>query len=66
MAYSCPAHFSDQFSYIKHFISSYGLRDMIFARSEQKQKKGRAGPDLHCPGPDLICVGDGNFGPRGR
>jgi hypothetical protein len=39
---------------------------MIFARFEQKQKKGRAGPDLHCPGPDLICVDDGNFGPRGR
>jgi hypothetical protein len=45
MAYSCSAHFSDQFSYIKHFISNYGLQDMIYARFTQilqffrKQKK---------------------------
>jgi hypothetical protein len=26
MAYSCPAHFSDQFSYITLFISNYHLK----------------------------------------
>jgi hypothetical protein len=61
MAYSCSLDFSDQFSYIKHFIPSYSLRDMIFARfkhflknKREKDGRERTGPDLHDPGPELI------------
>jgi hypothetical protein len=35
MAYLDSTYFSDKNSYIKYFISSYGLRDMIFARFAQ-------------------------------
>jgi hypothetical protein len=46
MSNSDSTHFSEQLSYIKHFIPIYGLEDMILARftyilpfSEQKQQK---------------------------
>jgi hypothetical protein len=45
MAYSCSVHFSEQLSYRKHFIPSYRLKDMNFARYRHflgfwiKQKK---------------------------
>jgi hypothetical protein len=38
MAYSDPTHFSDKLSYRKHFISSYGSKDMNFAISAHLQQ----------------------------
>jgi hypothetical protein len=38
MAFSDSTHFSDKISYRKHFILSYGLKDMNFARFEHLQK----------------------------
>jgi hypothetical protein len=71
MAYSCSLCFSDRFSYIKHFISSYGSEDMNFARFEQfMQKKtkqegaSRAGPALSRARSGLL-VATVSFGPRG-
>jgi hypothetical protein len=62
MAYSCSSHFSDQFSYITLCISNYGLQDMNFTRfkhflqnKEERKGRGRTGPNLRCPGPDLAC-----------
>jgi hypothetical protein len=50
MTYSCSSHFPDQFSYIKHFISNYGLQDMIYARFAKRDRinkgMGWYGPDL--------------------
>jgi hypothetical protein len=39
MAYSFPAHFSDQFSYIKYFISSYILKDMNLSKFAKRIKQ---------------------------
>jgi hypothetical protein len=46
---------------MKHFIPSYSLRDMIFARfkhflknKREKDGRERTGPDLRDPGPELI------------
>jgi hypothetical protein len=38
MAYSGSMHFSDKLSYKKHFISSYGSKDMNFAISAHLQQ----------------------------
>jgi hypothetical protein len=60
MSYSCSSYFSDQYSYITHFIPSYSLGDMIFARfkhfSEKQRREGRlgrTGPNLLSSGPEL-------------
>jgi hypothetical protein len=60
MAYSDSSHFSDKISYKILFISSYGLKDMNFARckylqefQKTKQKNWKA------VGPDLSPIGDG-------
>jgi hypothetical protein len=37
MSYSDLAHFSDKISYIKHFILSYRLKDIDFARFKHLQ-----------------------------
>jgi hypothetical protein len=38
MAYSDSTHFSDQLSYKIHFIPSYGLQNMIYARFKYLQE----------------------------
>jgi hypothetical protein len=38
MTYSGSAYFPDKNSYKIHFIPSYGLKDMIFARFEHLQQ----------------------------
>jgi hypothetical protein len=43
MAYSCSSYFSDQFSYITHFIWSYSLKDInrqILQKEEKDREKG--------------------------
>jgi hypothetical protein len=51
MVYSCSLCFSDQFSYRKHFISSYGLENIIqtnFAKEWDKIKEMGGSGVLGC------------------
>jgi hypothetical protein len=61
MSYSNSMHFSDKLSYKILFISSYGLKDMIYARFKYLQEFSEIKTEIGLveTAPDLSLKGDG-------
>jgi hypothetical protein len=61
MVYSGSIHFSDKLSYKILFVSSYGLKDINYARCKylQEFQKTKQKKNWKAVGPDLSPIGDG-------